>query len=252
MAVFLTLNLVGNIAHNSTLTYYLALPLDPAAFLHRFWTIFTYMFTHESTGHVLFNLLLLFFSGQMFYTLFGEKKLVYVYVMSGLCGGALLLLLGLVFPGTFFGSYLLGASAAIMGIIMVMAIYTPNLPVNVFLLFEMPYKYFAMMVFVLSTVVDFASNTGGKISHVGGAAFGLIYGYALKNGRDFSDFSFLPRRKKQPLKVVHKSAYTSSGGRPKSDDEHYLDALLDKISKSGYDSLTKKEKEDLFKLSQKK
>lgn len=251
VAVFLTLNLVGNIAHNHTLTYYLALPLEPSGFIYRFWTIFTYMFTHENTGHVFFNLILLFFSGQMFYTLFGERKLVYVYVMSGLCGGALLVLLGLIFPATFFGSYLLGASASIMGIIMVMAVYTPNLPVNVFLFLEMPYKYFAILVFIMSTVVDFATNTGGKISHIGGAAFGLLYGYALKNGRDISDFSFLPKRKK-PLRVVHKSSQGSSGSRARSDDDHYLDTLLDKISKSGYDSLTKKEKDDLFKLSQKK
>src|SRR5579872_7313088 len=78
VAVFLTLNLVGNIAHNHTLTYYLALPLDPAAFIYKFWTIFTYMITHENTGHAFFNIILLYFSGQLFFTVFGEKKLLYV------------------------------------------------------------------------------------------------------------------------------------------------------------------------------
>src|ERR1043166_8870653 len=124
--------------------------------------------------------------------------------MSGFCGGGILLILGLLFPGPFFGRYLFGGSSAVMGIIMVMAVYTPNLPVNVFLLLEMPYKYFAIMVFILSTVVDFATNTGGKISHIGGAAFGLLYGYNLKRGKDFLSFSFIPK-KKEPLKVVHRN-----------------------------------------------
>jgi membrane associated rhomboid family serine protease len=249
-AVFLTVNIGANIAHINLLPF-LALPLDAGSFIYKFWTIFTYMFTHANLGHAFFNLILLYFSGQMFFTLFTEKKLVYVYVMSGVFGGAILLLLGLIFPDVFFGSILVGASAAVMGIIMVMAVYAPNLRVNVFLTFEMPYKYFALIVFVLSTLIDFATNTGGKISHIGGAAFGLIYGYALKNGHDLFDLSFLPKRK-SPLKVTHRYGSETVSYSAKSSDEKYLDTLLDKISKSGYDSLTKKEKDDLFKLSQKK
>ncbi len=250
VAVFLTVNIGINIAHINLLPY-LALPIDAAEFIFKPWTIFTYMFTHESLGHVFFNLILLFFSGQMSFTIFGEKKLVYVYVMSGVFGGAILLILGLIFPSVFFGSILIGASAAVMGIIMVMAVYTPDLPVNVFLVLEMKYKYFAILVFIMSTIVDFAANTGGKISHIGGAAFGLLYGYGLKHGKDFLSFSFMSKRK-SPLKVSHKHGYEVVSEGKINNDSKYLDALLDKISKSGYDSLTKKEKEDLFKLSQKK
>lgn len=249
VAVFLTVNIGVHIAHINLLPY-LALPLYFNDFIYKFWTLFTYMFTHAELGHVFFNLLLLFFSGQMFYTILGEKKLLYVYVMSGLAGGAILLILGMIFPAVFAGSILLGASASVMGVVMALAIYAPNMPVYLFGLIEMRYKYFAMLVFVLSTVIDFSVNTGGKVSHIGGALFGLLYSYLLKNGRDISDFSLIPK-KKSPLKVVH-------GSRPDSHHTHkvnedkYLDSLLDKISKSGYDSLTKKEKDDLFKLSQKK
>lgn len=248
VAVYLTLNIASNIAH-IYLTPYMALPLSGNEFIYKFWTMVTYMFTHEGLGHVLFNLLLLYFSGRLFYAILGEKRLVYVYIMSGIFGGALLLILGLLFSETFAGGYLLGASAAVLGIIMVMAIYTPNYSVFVFF-FEMPFKYFAILVFVTSTVIDFASNTGGKIAHIGGALFGLLYGYLLKNGNDLFNFS-LASRSKSKLKFVHNSS-SAKGQRADNVDESYLNKLLDKISKSGYDSLTAREKDDLFKLSQKK
>lgn len=248
VAVYLTLNIASNIAHID-LTTYMALPLSGHEFIYKFWTLFTYMFTHVDLMHVLFNLLLLYFSGRLFYSILGEKRLVYVYVMSGVFGGALLLSLALLFPATFAGGYLLGASAAVLGIIMVMALYTPDYPVFVFF-FEMRYKYFAMLVFVTSTVLDFAINTGGKIAHIGGTVFGLLYGYSLKNGKDLFEFSVL-KKSNPKLKIVHKSS-SAVGQRADNVDETYLNKLLDKISKSGYDSLTAREKEDLFKLSQKK
>jgi membrane associated rhomboid family serine protease len=251
VAVFLTLNLVGNLSHQSQLYTYLALPLSTSEFIFRFWTLFTYMFTHLDLTHALYNIILLFFSGQLFFSILGERRLVYVYVMSGLAGGLILLLLGMLMPETFANNILLGASASVMGIIMVMAIYTPNLPVYLFFMLEMKFKYFAILIFVLSTVIDFAANTGGKIAHIGGAAFGLLYGYSLKNGKDLFDFSFLTGSKKK-LKVVHKKAPVTGSSAKQADDERHLNYLLDKISKSGYDSLTKQEKEDLFKLSQKK
>lgn len=248
VALYLTLNIASNIAHID-LTPFVAMPLSGEQFIYKFWTIFSYMFTHLDLMHLLFNLLLLYFSGRLFYSILGEKRLIYVYIMSGIFGGALVLILALLFPETFAGGYLLGASAAVLGIIMVMAVYTPNYSVFVFV-FEMPFKYFALLVFVTSTVIDFASNTGGKIAHIGGALFGLLYGYLLKNGNDLFELSFLSNSKSK-LKIVHKNS-SSVGQRADNVDESYLNKLLDKISKSGYDSLTAGEKEDLFKLSQKK
>jgi membrane associated rhomboid family serine protease len=251
VAIFLTLNLASNLAHQGGLVYYLALPLTTSEFIFKFWTLFTYMFTHTELTHALYNLILLFFTGQMFFTVLGERRLVYVYVMGGLAGGLLLLILGMIFPAAFAGNVLLGASASVLAIVMVVALYAPNLPVYVFFLLEMPFKYFAILVFVLSTVIDFAVNTGGKIAHIGGAVFGLLYGYSLRKGNDMFDFSFLSRPKKT-LKVIHKTNGGRAPGVHTENDEKRLNSLLDKISKSGYESLTKAEKDDLFKLSQKK
>ena len=234
VAVFLTVNIGINIAHIYLIPY-LGLSISTSEFLFKFWTLFTYMFTHEGLMHTLYNLILLYFSGQIFYSILGEKRLIYVYIMSGVFGGALFLVLGMIMPETFAGHYLIGASAAVMGILAVVALYAPNLPVNVFLLIEVPFKYFALIVFFLSTVIDFAANTGGKISHIGGAAFGLIYGYYLKNGKDLFEFAISNKSKKN-LKVVHRSQQTAT--KSAQSEEVYLNNLLDKISKSGYDSLT--------------
>lgn len=247
VAVFLTINLVGNLSHLSLLTYF-ALPLSGAEFMPRFWTLFTYMFTHEGLGHLFWNMILFYFMSQIFFTIMGQKKLLYLYVMSGLSGGTVVLILGLLFPASFANSILIGASAAVLGVGSVMAIYSPNYRVYLFGVIEMPYKYFFLLTFVLSTVIDLSINTGGKISHIGGVIFGLIYGYYLKRGTDLFDLSLLPK-KKSKLKIVsnNKSNYDKQ-----SDTDYTMDELLDKISKSGYDSLSKKEKDELFKLSQKK
>src|SRR5687767_14781555 len=90
VAVFLTVNIIGNLSHLDLLTW-LALPLGGDQFLFRFWTLFTYMFTHEDLWHLFWNMILLYFMSQVFFTIMGQKKLLYLYVMSGLCGGALML-----------------------------------------------------------------------------------------------------------------------------------------------------------------
>ena len=249
VAVFLTVNLVGNLSHLSLLQYF-ALPIGGNAFLYRFWTIFTYMFTHQGLGHLFWNMLLFYFFAQVFFTIMGQKKMLYLYVMSGLTGGALMLVLGLLFPGSFGNSLLLGASAAVLGVGAVMAVYSPNYRVYLFGMFDMAYKYFFLLVFVVNTVIDLSVNTGGKISHIGGALFGVIYGYYLKRGNDIFDISVIPRRKTR-LRMVHNKDAGNEPGK-KSHDEGKMDELLDKISRSGYDSLTKSEKDELFRLSQKK
>ncbi len=251
VALFLTINLSLHIAHID-LVKYLGLPVGGVAFLFKIWTLLTYMFSHQDLGHVFFNMVLLYFSAQIFFVILGESKLIYVYIMSGLVGAAFLLICGLLFPESFANSILIGASAGVTGVIMVMAVYSPNFMVNLFGLIQMPYKYFALLTFVLSTVIDFSFNMGGKISHVGGAIFGLTYGYYLKKGVDLFNFSFLTKNK-QKLRVV---SYNKTSDEEFNQNRHRgelrMNELLDKISKSGYDSLTKKEKDELFNLSQKK
>jgi membrane associated rhomboid family serine protease len=251
VAVFLTVNIIGNLSHLDLLQY-TALPVGGNAFLFRFWTLFTYMFTHANLMHLFWNMFLFYFMAQVFFTIMGQKKMLYLYVMSGLCGGALVLISGLIFPESFGHAILLGASAAVLGVGAVMAVYSPNYRVYLFGMFELSYKYFFMLTFAVSTIIDLSVNTGGKISHIGGTIFGLVYGYYLKKGTDLFDLSF-SAVKKSKLKVVSNSRnYESVSSAKKRNDDEVMNALLDKISKSGYDSLTKNEKDELFKLSKKK
>jgi membrane associated rhomboid family serine protease len=251
ISIFFIINISSGIFQSNFITLNLALPLNLNEFVFKFWTLFTYMFSHKDLGHVFYNLLLLYFSAQTFLSFLSEKKLVYVYVMSGLMGGIILLILSAIFPGTFEYSILFGASAAVLGIVTSLALYIPNLPVSLFGIIEMKYKYYALLIFAVSTIIDFNINTGGKISHFGGAFFGLFFGYMLKNGKDISELTFFKRSKKTNLKVVH-SNKNSKAHEQSHSNQQTIDTLLDKISKNGYESLSKAEKELLFKLSQKK
>lgn len=250
VAIFLTINLVGNLSHLNLVPYF-GLPVGGSDFVFKFWTFFTYMFTHENLGHLFWNMVLFYFMSQVFFTILGEKKLLYLYVMSGLSGGAVVLVLGLLFPASFGNSVLIGASAAVLGIGSVMAVYAPNYRVFLLGIVEMPYKYFYLLTFALSTIIDLSVNTGGKISHIGGALFGVVYAYYLKRGTDLFQFSF-GAKKKSKLKIVSYQKEEEFEKPTSLNEEQRMNALLDKISKGGYDSLTKKEKEELFKLSQKK
>ena len=251
LTLFLTINLSFHLAHLN-LVPYLGLPIGGVSFLFKIWTLITYMFSHQDLGHVFFNMILLYFSAQIFFIILGESKLIYVYVMSGLVGAAFLLICGLLFPASFANSVLIGASAGVTGVIMVMAVYSPNFSVNLFGIIQMPYKYFALLTFVLSTLIDFSYNMGGKISHVGGAIFGLTYGFYLKKGVDLFNFSFLTKNKQKLRVVTYKNTQDEEYNENRHRGELRMNELLDKISKSGYDSLTRKEKEELFNLSQKK
>ena len=146
VAIFLILNLAKHVLRIEALETFLALPIGGNEFLFKFWTLFTYMFTHEGLGHVFWNMFLLYFSSQIFFTILGQKKLLYVYIMSGISGGALVLILGMLFPDAFGNSILLGASAAVLGVAAVMAIYAPNYTVYLWGVIELRYKYFFMII----------------------------------------------------------------------------------------------------------
>lgn len=251
ISIFLIINISSGVFKSDDIALNMALPLNLNEFIFKPWTLFTYMFSHKDLGHIFYNMLLLYFSAHTFLNFLSEKKFVYVYIMSGLMGGITLLILSAIFPASFANSILFGASAAVIGIVTSLAIYIPNLPVSLFGIIEMKYKYYALLIFVVSTIIDFNINTGGKISHFGGAFFGLFFGYMLKNGKDLSDLSTFKKQKKPHLKVVHQNSAAKAPDQNLS-NQQTIDTLLDKISKSGYENLTKAEKELLFKLSQKK
>jgi membrane associated rhomboid family serine protease len=251
ISVFFIINISVGIFNTDIIVSNLALPLNLHAFIFKFWTLFTYMFSHQDFGHIFYNMLLLYFTARTFLNFLSEKKLMFAYIMSGIFGGIILLVLSALFPNTFTNSILFGASAAVLGVVAALALYIPNLSISIFGIIEMKYKYYALLIFAVSTIIDFNINTGGKISHFGGALFGLLFGYMLKNGKDISELSFYTRSKKSPLKVVHTNS-SAKNREHSTNSQQTIDGLLDKISKSGYENLSKSEKELLFKLSQKK
>jgi membrane associated rhomboid family serine protease len=200
------------------------------------------MFTHVEFGHLFFNMIYFYFMGEIFSSIVGEKRLWFVYLMGGLAGAILFA----VFANLFLvgNAYLLGSSAAVTAVAIVAAIYAPNLPVSVFFIGSFPLKWVVLVLFLLSTVIDFTINTGGKVAHLGGAIFGLLYGFQLKKGNDLMNL-FKSKPKSKNLKVVHQQTKVEA-------DEKTLNEILDKINKSGYESLSKQEKETLQKIAAKK
>ena len=248
---------------NFEIINWLAVPAYLPDLATRFWTPITYMFLHEGFIHILFNMLWLFWFGTIFLEYFDQKKLITVYLLGGLSGAFLYIFSFNVFPvfsDVLNRSIALGASASVMAIVIAVAAYVPNYIVRLVLIGPVKIKYIAIAALVFTSILDFSANTGGKIAHLGGALLGFLYVTQYKKGKDIgkwfdrimdSVFSlFKPRTK---MKVTYK--------KPPKDDKEYnhykaqqqeeINNILDKISKGGYDSLSKKEKEILFKMSDK-
>ncbi len=220
--------------------YYKQLPF-------KFWTIITYMFTQRDFFHLLFNMLWLYWLGLIFLDFLSKRQFIFTYLAGGIMGALLYLVaynLLPVFSGTVERSILLGSSASVMAIVVATATLVPNFTIQLLFLGNVKLKYLALAYFVLD-IIGISSEPGGSIAHIGGALLGFVYIQQLNRGTDFSNI--FKRRSK--LKVVkNKSASTSQGPPP---DQEAIDRILDKISQSGYESLTKLEKEQLFKASKK-
>jgi membrane associated rhomboid family serine protease len=240
-----------------------SVPSSFKALLLRPWTLITYMFLHKDIWHILFNMLWLYWFGMIFLEYLDQRKLVAVYLLGGISGAVVYILSFNVFPaftGIVAESVAIGASASVMAIVIAIAAYVPDYTVQLFLFGRIKIKYMALAIFILTSVMDFSVNSGGKLAHIGGAFFGYFYTLNLRQGRDIGngfnrviDFFatiFKPRKK---LKVTHKKAATEyEYNKIKTEHQARINSILDKISKGGYDSLTKEEKETLFNESQKK
>lgn len=242
---------------------WLALPADVTTIIYKPWTVITYMFLHEQLFHIFFNLLVLYFGGRIFLQFLSQKKLVVTYLLGGLAGGLLYIIAFNVFPvfkPILPISVALGASASVMAILIAAATYVPNFVVRLIFIGNVKLKYLAMVYIVMDLISIPQGNAGGHIAHIGGALFGFIYIQQLKKGRDFAaGFSrfldaiknmFKPRKK---MKVVYNKATKTKSdydyNAEKKTNQDKIDAILDKISKSGYDSLTAEEKAILFDAS---
>ena len=225
------------------------------------WSIIGYAFLHTGFLHLLFNMIMLSFAGRLFLTFFTQKQLLGVYILSAIFAGLVYILGYATLPmlaGTMSG--MVGASASIMAILIATAVYAPEYQVRLMLIGNVKLWHVAIVFVVLDLIYAAAENTGGHIAHLAGALFGFLYITLLKNGTDLSkgvsviiDFftGLFKPKKVTPFTKIHRnttSPQRQPAARPKSITQKQIDDILDKIGRSGYDSLTKEEKDFLFKV----
>lgn len=261
---------------------WLEMPASLAQFLNQPWAIITYMFMHAGVMHLLFNMLWLYWFGQLFLYFYSARHLRGVYLWGGICGALLYLFAYNVFP--FFMpsadyTFMVGASAAVLAIVAAVAYREPDYRVNLLLLGSFPLKYFALVVIGLDLLFVTADNAGGHIAHLGGALGGLLFAYFLNKGTDLTryinniiDFcchpsAFCPKPRKPKMKVNYggkaqkttnewKGSYTEpeqqtvEEPQPQSADKQArINEIREKIKQSGYQGLTEEEKKELFNAS---
>ena len=240
----------------------LAVPADTSILLRRPWTLITYMFTHKNFIHILFNILWLYWFGKVFLEYFDGKKLVGVYILGGLAGGVLYVAAFNLFPvfsQDIALSIALGASASVTAVVIAIAAYVPNYTWNMLFLGRVKIIYIAIGVFVLSSLIEFSENAGGKIAHIGGALLGYLYTVRYKQGKDltrglnrFLERLFAIFKPRPKIHVTHRKQETDLDyNKRRVDEQKEVDRILDKIAKSGYSSLSAREKEILFRQSKK-
>ena len=243
-------------------TDWLSFSSNPADLLWKPWSIIGYAFLHAGFTHILFNMLMLFFAGRLFLTFFTQKQLFGVYVLSAIFAGAIFILGYQTLPMlTGVITKMVGASASIMALLIATAVYAPTYSVRLMLIGTVKLWHIALAFVIIDLIYASAENTGGHIAHLAGALFGFVYIKLLKNSTDLTKGvsaiaegigGLFKTRKQQPFKKVHRNPAPSTpkaaGTRPKSITQKQIDDILDKISRSGYDSLTKEEKDFLFKV----
>ena len=225
----------------------------PSTFIFQPWTLISYGFLHGSFGHILWNMLLLYYAAQFFLNLFSPKRFLNVYFSGIIAGGVVFMLSYALFP-VFEGHYpsLVGASAGVMTVLIFSCTYVPNQEIRL-LFFNVKLMYLGIGLVVLDVLQIPAGNAGGHIAHIGGAALGFLYASQLQKGNDIGrGFDWVIEsitaifKSKKTMETVHKAKRKSR--QPSSvKSQKEIDTILDKISDSGYESLSKEEKELLFK-----
>ena len=242
--------------------FYLTLPANIQTLFSQPWALLSYMFLHTSFFHILFNLLWLHFGSKIFLIYLNNKQLLSTYILGGVSGGLLFILSYNFIPALSIirdQAIALGASAAVYSIVVAAATNTPNSLIQIPFIGNVKLKFIVIILILLDFISIPKGNAGGHIAHIGGAIFGYFYIVKLKNGYDLSinfyKFLNLIRntfKQKNKIKRVHKrpiSDYDYNIKRAEKQKE--IDKILEKISKSGYSSLSSEEKEKLFKASKK-
>ena len=240
-------------SNNNLLVEWFSLPANFNDFLYKPWTIITYGFLHTSFLHILLNLVALFYIGHLFKQYFTSKQLLNFYLLGTLFGGIIFIASYNFFPAlqrVADNSVLLGASAGISAIFIGIATYIPNYELKFPLIGFVKLWTLACVWIAIDIIQIPAGNAGGHLAHIGGAIFGFLYVVRASN-KELEILKPLKKffeKKEKPLKTVYKSGKKpSKNNYKKTENQAEIDHILDKISKSGYDTLTKSEKDFLFK-----
>ena len=267
--VFILFFLVKTIAFlfnlpSNFITEWLVFPKELGEFVFKPWSIITYSFLHSGIWHLLSNMLILYYSGIYFLNYFSSKKLLTFYFLGVIIGALVYMLSYNLFPAfeATGKSYLVGASAGVMSVLVGVATKVPNMRIRLMFVGSIKFWYIAAFLVVIDVIQIPFGNAGGHFAHLGGAFFGYMYTKQLANGNDIGSgfeklinwFVALFDPSQQP-KPTMKTVYKKKGASPyktkvpiinKDEKQQKIDAILDKISTSGYDSLTKQEKDFLF------
>jgi membrane associated rhomboid family serine protease len=257
------------IAGANKITYWLAVPSHLGELIRKPWTLFTYMFVQEGFFHLFFNMIVLYFGGRIFVEYLDDKKLANTYIWGGLMGALFYIAAFNIFPvfsESVYYSVALGASASVLAVLIAAATYVPDYTVYLLFLGKVKLKYVAIFFVVLDVLSINRGNPGGHIAHLGGAVWGYLSIILLKRGFENPlginwygikkiGAWFMERPKRTRFKDVHfnteRRMTDEEYNRERAEKQKKIDAILDKISRSGYESLSKEEKELLFKASNK-
>ena len=247
---------------NTSFLQYLQMPSSPELLLYRPWTIITYMFTHFDFLHILFNMLWLYWFGGLFLNFFSERQLGGLYVLGGIAGAIFFMIAYNIFP--YFQtvaatSYLMGASASVMAIVFAVSFYRKDLEINLLLIGRVRLIYLAIFTLIIDFMAITSDNAGGHIAHIGGALFGIWFASRIRVGKDLTapmnrviDWVVNLGKPKPKMHVTYKRSETDYEYNARKHQESVdIDAILDKLKRSGYESLSADEKRKLFDASKK-
>jgi membrane associated rhomboid family serine protease len=241
---------------------FVSLSSNPKDLFWKPWSVVTYAFFHAGFFHIIFNMLMLNFSSKLFTTFFSQKQLLNLFMVSSIFAGLLYIISYMFFPAlSRSDANLVGASGGVMSVLAATATFQPMMEIRLIIIGNVKLVYLVLVLLIIDLIQLPMSNTGGHIAHIGGAFFGYLYVKQIRNGNDVTlwfekTVSFFINlfggKKTTPFKKVHKTYQnkpekTVSKIVTKDKTQQQIDEILDKISKSGYDSLSKDEKEFLFK-----
>ena len=262
VSVFLRLFNIGDASWMNFMT----LPASIPEFLKQPWSLLSYMFLHADPLHLLFNMLWLYWFGQLFLSFFSARHFRGLYLLGGICGGLFYMLALNVFP--YFTPYiyistLLGASASVLAIVVATAVREPEYRVNFMFVGSVRLKYVALFMVVTDLLFVTSGNGGGHIAHLGGALAGWWFAWSLRKGKDVTKWingvldgcsgvwsKLSSKKPKMKVSKGGRAADYDYNARKKQQSEE-IDRILDKLKKSGYGSLTTEEKKRLFDASKK-